>query len=208
MDMLPADTSLADTSLVLVGVLPSQRDLEIARLLGWYRIPLRRAPKVIEVDYLVFYQTAAFGEADRWCIQYAAAVRGHELTTRVQLLHDEPDHPHAQEEYYKIQLGPLIRLPQPIPAGRWKRITFLYTTGRHLNKARTLNDLVVRAEERDVLWRSLRERGLQSGAYRADDLPEVAIDPTLLAMLGALGLKVGEAGPDASRNPHRRGCNP
>jgi len=186
------DTLPAETSLVLVGVLPSQRDLEIARLLGWYRIPLRRAPKVIEVDYLAFYQTAAFGEADRWCVQYAAPVRGHELTTRLQLLHDEPDHPHAQEEYYKIQLGPLLRLPQLIPAGRWKRITFLYTTGRHLLKAHTLNDLVVRAEERDVLWRSLRERALQSGDYHADDLPEIAIDPALLAMLGALGLKVGE----------------
>jgi hypothetical protein len=193
------DTLPAETSLVLVGVLPSQRDLEIARLLGWYRIPLRRAPKVIEVDYLAFYQTAAFGEADRWCVQYAAPVCGHELTTRLQLLHDEPDHPHAQEEYYKIQLGPLLRLPQLIPAGRWKRITFLYTTGRHLLTAHTLNDLVVRDDERDVLWRSLRERALQSGDYHAGDLPEIAIDPALLAMLGALGLKVGET--QADYNP-------
>ena len=53
----------------------AKRDLEIARLLGWYRIPLRKAPKVIEVDCLAFYQTAAFGEADRWRIQYVAEVR-------------------------------------------------------------------------------------------------------------------------------------
>lgn len=186
----------AETDLVLVGVMPAQRDLEIARLLGWYRIPLRKAPKVIEVDYLAFYQTSAFGEADRWRIQYVAAVRGHELTTRWRLLHDEPDHPHAGEEYYKVALGPLLRLPQPVLAGGWKRVTFLYTTGLHLMRARTLNDLVVHSEERDVLWRSLRERALRSGKYKAADLPEIAIDPALLAMLGALGLSVGEAGAD------------
>jgi hypothetical protein len=187
MDILPAETAL-----LLVGVLPAQRDLEIARLLGWYRIPLRKAPKVIEVDYLAFYQTAAFGEAERWRIQYIAQVRGHELVTRLQLFRDEPDHPRAQEEYFKIQVGPLSRLPRPVLAGQWKRVTFLYTTGGHLLKAHTLNDLVVRSEEREVLWRSLRERALQTGHYHTEDLPEIAVDPVLLAMLGAMGLKVGE----------------
>jgi hypothetical protein len=47
------------TDLILVCVLPTPRDLEIARLLGWYRIPLRTAPKVVAVDYLAFYQPAA-----------------------------------------------------------------------------------------------------------------------------------------------------
>ena len=107
------------------------RDLEIARLLGWYRIPLRTAPKVIAVDYLAFYQTGAFGD-EKWCIQYIAPVRGHELTTREELLKTEPDHPRAQEEYYKIQIGALERLPNPIQAETWRRITFLYTTGEYL----------------------------------------------------------------------------
>jgi len=50
------------TSLVLVAVIKNPRDMEIARLLGWYRIPLRTTPKVIAVDYLAFYQTGAFGD--------------------------------------------------------------------------------------------------------------------------------------------------
>ena len=54
---------LSPTSLVLVCLLPTPRDLEIARLLGWYRIPLRSAPKVVAVDALAFYQPASFGEA-------------------------------------------------------------------------------------------------------------------------------------------------
>ena len=185
-----------DTALVLVGILPAQRDLEIARLLGWYRIPLRTAPKVVDVDYLAFYQTAAFGEADRWQVQYVAEVRGHELVTRLDLFRDEPDHPRAHEEYFKIQVGPLTRLPQPIRADRWRRLTFLYTTGAYLNQAQTLNDLVVVSDERDVLWRSLRERALQAGQYKTADLPEIAVDPALLALLGALDLKISENAPD------------
>jgi hypothetical protein len=172
--------------------MPEPRDLEIARLLGWYRIPLRRAPKVVDVDYLAFYQTGAFGEANRWRIEYLAEVRGHELTTRLHMFGDEPDHPRAKEEYYRISLGPLIRLPQPILAGRWRRVTFLYTTGAYLRNAREINDLVVHSEERQILWRSLRERAMQSGQYQAADLPEMQIDPAVLEMLGALVFKIGE----------------
>jgi hypothetical protein len=172
--------------------MPSPRDLEIARVLGWYRIPLRSAPKVIEVDYLAFYQTAAFGEVHRWRIDRIAELRGHELTTRQALFKDEPEHPRAGEEYYKLQLGPLQQLPQPITAESWRRITFLYTTGGYLARARTINDLVVHSDEREVLWRSLRERALASGRYRAADLSELAIDPLLLEFLGALNATPGK----------------
>src|SRR3972149_296199 len=95
---------ISPSSLVLVALLPTPRDLEIARLLGWYRIPLRTAPKVVAVDYLAFYHPASFGgRAGR--IEFITEVRGHELTTRVELLRDERDHPRAREEYYKIQIG-------------------------------------------------------------------------------------------------------
>jgi hypothetical protein len=178
----PMDPFPSPTSLILVVLLNNLRDMEIARLLGWYRIPLRSAPKVVAVDYLAFYQTAAFGE-EKWRIQYVAAVRGHELTTRAELLKDEPDHPHAQQPYYKIQIGPLIRLPAPVLAETWRRITFLYTTGEYLLKARTVNELVVETEERQVLWQALRERGSQSQQYHPGELPELRIDPAALAAL-------------------------
>lgn len=176
------------TALILVGVMKAARDFEIARLLGWYRIPLRFAPKVVDVDYLAFYQTSAFGEEHGGRIEYIAPVRGHELTTRAELLRDERDHPRAQEEYYKISIGALQKLPRPILASAWKRITFLYTTGELLNSAEKVDDLVVQSEERALLWQSLRERALQAGAYQPDDLPEMELDPILLAMLGKLDL--------------------
>lgn len=184
--------TLTPSALILVAVLPSAQDLDIARILGWYRVPLRRAPKVIDVDYLAFYQTAAFGEEERWRIQRVAQVRGHELTTRRELLRDEPDHPRAGEEYYKIQIGPLLSLPRPILAEKWRRVTFLYTTGEYLNRAETLHDLVVRPEEREILWHSLRERALSSGSYQPAELPEMTVDPALLELLGNLGMKIGE----------------
>ncbi len=174
---------LSPTSLVLVCLLPSPRDLEIARLLGWYRIPLRTAPKVVAVDYLAFYQPSGFGQRSGR-IEYIAEVRGHELTTRSELLKDEADHPHAKEEYYKIQIGGLEKLKEPVVSEKWKRITFLYTTGEYLLQAKTLNDLVVDGDERDLLWRSLRERAENEQLYKTD-LPDVDIPPeVLMALLG------------------------
>ena len=174
---------LQPTSLILVCLLPTPRDLEIARLLGWYRIPLRTAPKVVAVDYLAFYQPSAFGERGGK-IELIAEVRGHELTTRGELLKDEANHSRAREEYYKIQIGGLEKLRQPIVSEKWKRITFLYTTGEYLLRAKTINDLVVDDDERDVLWRSLRERAENDQLYKTD-LPDVNIPPdVLMALLG------------------------
>lgn len=179
---------LTNSSLILVCLIPTPRDLEIARLLGWYRIPLRTAPKVVAVDYLAFYQPSAFGTRGSR-IEYIAEVHGHELTTRAELLKDEADHPRAKEEYYKIQVGGLEKLKEPILAGKWKRITFLYTTGEYLFKAKTLNDLVVDGDERQVLWRSLRERAENTQLYKTD-LPEADLPPDVLMAL--LGIKESE----------------
>ncbi len=184
---------ISPSSLVLVCLLPTPRDLEIARLLGWYRIPLRTAPKVVAVDYLAFYQPSAFGERGGQ-IEFIAEVRGHELTTRGELLKDEAEHPHANEEYFKIQIGGLEKLKAPILADKWKRITFLYTTGEYILKARTLNELVVDGDERQVLWRSLRERAENEQLYKTD-LPEVELSPdVLLALLGIKELDGGYNG--------------
>ena len=178
---------IQSTDLVLVAVVNNPRDLEIARLLGWYRIPLRSAPKVVAVDYLAFYQTGAFGD-EKWRIQFIAPVRGHELTTRAELLKTELDHPRAKEEYYKVQLGALEHLPHPILADSWRRITFLYTTGEYLLHATTVNDLVIQSDERQLLWQALRERAVQ--IYGNQDLPEIDVPKEVLAIL--LGIKESE----------------
>jgi hypothetical protein len=174
---------IRETDLVLVCLVPAPRDMEIARLLGWYRIPLRTAPKVVTVDHLAFYQPSSFGEAGGR-IEFTAPVRGHELTTRGELLKDELAHPRAGEEYYRLQIGGLERLARPIRADSWRRITFLYTTGEYLQRAETLRDLVVQDDERILLWRALRDRAQESQGYRAG-LPEADVPPEILmALLG------------------------
>jgi hypothetical protein len=175
-------SSISSSSLILVAILKEPRDLEIARLLGWYRIPLRSAPKVIMVDYLAFYQTGAFGE-NRWRIQYVATVKGYELTTRAELLKEEEEHPHANHEYYKIQIGGLEELEKPILTDKWRRITFLYTTGEYFTKAETISDLVVHSEERSYLWKSLWERASENQKYGREHLPDLDLDPGVLAKI-------------------------
>jgi hypothetical protein len=80
-----------------------------------------------------------------------------------------------------------VQLPHPILADKWKRITFFYTTGEYLATAETIDDLVVCSEERQLLWRALRERAAQNQAYQTIELPEIGLDEQILAVL--LGLK-------------------
>ena len=179
------------SSLILVAYMPTPRDMEIARVLGWYRIPLRTAPKVVAVDYLAFYQPASFGDR-KWCIEIIAPVQGHELVTRGELFRDEAENPKSGEEYFKIQLGSFELLPNPIQAEKWKRITFFYTTGDYLLKAQNINDLIVHSEERKILWRALRERVDQSQGY---DVPDLDVPPEVLMAL--LGIREFEEGYEA-----------
>lgn len=166
--------NLPDTALVLVAIVPSPKDLEIARVLGWYRIPMRMAPKIVNVDYIMFYQTGNFPKGHGSLIESYAEVLGHELTTRAELIRDEPDHPRAKEEYYKLQLGQLESLPKPILAGNWKRITFFYTLGNLVNRAEKINDLVVKTDEREILWKSLRERNSTQYTEKPDSSTEIS----------------------------------
>jgi hypothetical protein len=143
----------------------------------------------VAVDYLAFYQASAFAERGGQ-IEFIAQVRGHELTTRGELLRDEKDHPRAKEEYYKIQLGGLEKLREPIKTDKWKRLTFLYSTGEYLFNAKTLNDLVMEGEKRQLLWKSLRERAENEQLYKTD-LPDADIPPEILMAL--LGIKEAQA---------------
>ena len=188
---------VAPSDLILVCLLPTPRDMEIARLLGWYRIPLRTAPKVVSVDYLAFYQPGSFAERGGQ-IEFVAPVRGHELATRAELLRDEAYHPRANEEYFKVQIGALERISRPIFAEKWRRLTFLYTTGEYFQNATTLNDLVVQSDERALLWKSLRERAEQQQLYKVD-MPD-DIDPAVLIAL--LGIKDLQAAYDVKDESH------
>lgn len=151
--------------LVLVAILNSPRDLEIAQTLGWYRIPLVTAPRTVRVDWLAFYLPAPFGE-HRWTVRYVAEVRGYELRTRRELLFQETGHERVDEPYFKMQLGPVLELSPPIASRAWRRFTFLYTTGDRLLKAVDLTDLTI--PHGQIRARMLRER---SGSIPSTQIP-------------------------------------
>lgn len=143
---------------VLVGIMNSRRDFAIARDEGWYRIPQRRAPdSATEAVVLAFYFTKAFGE-EKWAIHYYAPVEGHELARRHDLLPDQPDHPRADEAYYKLQIGPLMKLDDPIPSLRWRRVTFIESTWDRFIAAEEINDLYVSGD--DGLYVTLKDDDL------------------------------------------------
>jgi len=142
---------------VLVAIMNNRRDFEIARDEGWYRIPAKHAPlSTTEAAILAFYFTKAFGD-EKWSIHWYGAVRGHELVHRHDLFPDAPDHPRAEEVYYKLQLGPLIELELPIYSLRWRRITFIETSWDRFSAAEEINDLY--ASGADGLFVTLKDEG-------------------------------------------------
>lgn len=142
---------------VLVAIMNNPRDFKIARDEGWYRIPTKYAPPgTTEAVVLAFYFTRAFGE-EKWAVHWYAPSRGYEMVRRRDLFPGESDHPRADETYYKLQLGPLTKLEQPIPSLRWRRITFIETSWDRFTAAEEINELY--ASGADGLFVTLKEAG-------------------------------------------------
>jgi hypothetical protein len=155
---------------VLVAYMPKPSDFTIVQEEGWYRIPEKHVPKGLYAEYVAFYFGRSFG-ADKWMIRYYASRLGHELLTRKALLPDEPEHPHADDLYYKVQLGPLLELARPIISLRWRRVTFIHTTWDRFVDATEINDLFVEGGEYvDRLYAALKEHGIQpERQYRVEE---------------------------------------
>lgn len=147
---------------VFIGVMPNPDDLVYAREQHWYRVPVKHAPQGIHAEYVAFYFTKKYPPDLRWGIYFYARRTGHEMVRRVDLLPDQPQHPHAQDRYYKLQLGPLKYKEPPIISMRWRRITFIQTTWDRFVEAREVNDLF-RTDDHlvDRLYHILRDQGLQ-----------------------------------------------
>lgn len=170
------DSLLADDAPVLVAVLAHPDDLVRARDQHWYRIPLSAPTRQLAADYVAFYQTGTFGPAERWAIRYYAPVRGYHITTRRELIPGEPDHPHAADRYYRVELGPLQTLPSAIPSRRLRRITFIHTTLDRLLQAHEINDLWLKTKTQQRLWEALQQAQAEAEIEYplVDDLPYTA----------------------------------
>ena len=179
---------------VLVAYVPRPADFALVQTEGWYRIPQRYAPKGLHAEYFAFYFGRHFGP-EKWAIHYYARQTGHELVTRLSLFPDEPEHPRAHDLYYKVQLGPLQRRPQPIVSLRWRRITFIHTTWDRFQDAAEINDLFIDGEGYvDRLYAALKERGIQAERhYRVREPDQVYRVPlTILCRHGRIDITQAE----------------
>ncbi|MCO6449833.1 MAG: hypothetical protein J5I90_03490 [Caldilineales bacterium] len=177
---------------VLVAVVNNESDFARARNEHWYRIPVRRAPAQIAAEYLALYQTAAFGVQGQRINCFAPILRYH-LTTRGEILPNQPDHPRAQDAYFKLELGEFQELERPIPSVRQRRITFIYTTLQRLLSAADVADLWLRDTARQKLYAAIRERGLAVECWypvEMGDRPEA--DLALFGAHGRLALYIDE----------------
>lgn len=180
-------------SRVLVAVMNSPRDFQIALDQGWYRVPFAQAPRRVGADFLAFYQTKAFAK-ERWAVNYYSAIRRYRVVPRRVLLPDEPDHPRADALYYKIEIGPLLRLPHPIPSARLRRITFIPTTLQRLLEAEEINDLWCGSPEEERLWLTFKEQGLAAERHyplREQD-PEYCLDFAVFCKEGKIAILVDD----------------
>ena len=181
----------------------NRRDFEIAQEQGWYRIPFEHAPaSIAETAVLAFYFARAFGD-EKWAVHWYAPVRGHELARRRDLLPDEADHPRADNVYYKMQLGPLMRLERPIPSLRWRRITFIETSWDRFTAAEEVNDLYVSGA--DGLFVTLKDAGFypeREYSLRERGVKYV-VDLAIPCRSGTVAITMDdrEAPPHALRNP-------
>lgn len=173
---------------VLVAMVNNADDLRRAASEGWYRIPQRRAPRRIGADYLAFYQTGAFGKApESRTITFYAPIRRYQLLTRAQLLPEEADHPRAEDYYFRIEIGPLMRLDRPVAAAKLRRLTFIHTTYERLISAGDVTDLYGQDDSFDQLWQALHANRLRPLANRlAGEWPA---DITLRTRGGYLGIR-------------------
>jgi very-short-patch-repair endonuclease len=146
---------------VLVAMMNNRRDFAIARDQHWYRIPIKSAPRGIDSKYIAFYQTVAFKDK-KWSIHYRAEVAKMETVSRVDLLPDEPNHPRAQEKYFRFQLHDLEELERPIISRCGRRIVFIPTTLEKFNLATEINDLFHESPLEDLLWKHLKRMNLSA----------------------------------------------
>jgi len=149
-----------ENDLVLIGVVKRKVDLDHLRKDRWYRIPAHLSFRKSS-RYLAVYPTARCGSGGGGISSYSA-IQGITRTKRIDLLPDEDAHPRAQDWYWRLQLGPLRKLPHRIENRLRRRVTFAYTTLPKLIQAHEIGELFGIPPLEEIMRRSLLSAGITS----------------------------------------------
>ena len=145
--------------LALVVVINRRKDLQILMEKGWYRIPVKYAPKR-KPAYLAFYQTCIFGREGK-AIRYYAPIRSYSVVRRSKLLPDEKDHPRANQYYYKFNLGKIRRTNRVIHNDSRRRISFGFTTMTKLQQSQLICKLFDIVPLEDIMYQAFQKSSLK-----------------------------------------------
>lgn len=150
---------------VLVAIMNNKKDFLIAQEKGWYRIPVKSAPKNMrdetKVKYLAFYQTKIFGE-EKYTIKWYAEIKNINKVLRKDLFEDEPQNSKSNKEYYKIEFNELRQLKQPIISKKGRRIVFIPTTEQKFFSATEINYLFNESPIEDKFWKALVDHDIEA----------------------------------------------
>jgi very-short-patch-repair endonuclease len=155
----------------VIGVLKLERDLPIAVHDKWYRIPVKSAPIIVRDDkikYLALYQGKMFKDSSSQ-IQWYGEVKRITVHKRIELLPEENYDSNANEDYYKLELEEMTKLPDPIKAIRPRRISFIVTAFDRFIKAKELNEVFLESYIEEKVWDVLKSEGID--AERQYELP-------------------------------------
>lgn len=147
----------------LVGIVPRKNLWPKIQKEGWYHVPIKSAPKNASfVEYLAFYFPRVFGEEYQYKVIYYARILNIDITKRIKLFPDEPEHERAQEDYYQFHLGEIKKLPKPIPSKKWRRIVHIPTSREKLFTAEEINDLWDTSPLEEKMYQEMKRRKIET----------------------------------------------
>ena len=145
---------------VLVVLMNSKSDFEIAQKFNWYRIPVISAPPIVKnnsAKYISFYHTKIF-EKEKYSIKWYAEIKKITIVKRKELFPNLSFDNKSENNYYKIEFGNLIALPKEILSLRPRRLLFIQTTEEKFFIAREINHLFNDSPLEDILWEKFVEK--------------------------------------------------
>lgn len=146
---------------VLVAIVNEWDDLNRVLAGGWYRVPVKTAPRDWPPAWLAFYQTKEFGD-EAYQVKYYGEVANIEVVPRHDLLPNEPANPKSDDLYYCVRLKEVKDLKPPIYSARPRRLVFVPTTWQKFSTARAINDLFADSPMEDRLWQELQQQRIDA----------------------------------------------
>ena len=93
-------------------------------------------------------------------MRYYARVKKREIVKRIALLPDEPHHPRANDDYWKIMLRDVQMLPRPVKNIIPRRVSFGFTSLKNLLSARDILELYGVPKTEQIIAARLKRLGI------------------------------------------------